>query len=98
MTNQGIVRGNCTGNFKKYKIWGTDGNGRSTEHEDRWDRELLVARGTSPSLPVSSLKAYRVSHLLVHMGWVDFDCPTVCSILPRLMGIWKNWLSKWARW
>ena len=32
--------------------------------------------------------------------WVDldFDCYTVCLILPGLRGIWLKWLGSWARW
>ena len=35
---------------------------------------------------------YRVSHLLVDLGWVDleFECSTVCLILPGLMRIWQK--------
>ena len=31
--------------------------------------------------------------------WVDldFDCYTVCLILPGLRGIWLKWLGSWAR-
>ena len=38
---------------------------------------------------------YRVSHLVVHLGWVDFDmgCSTACQILPEL---WED-LAKVAR-
>ena len=34
------------------------------------------------------------------LGWVDlnFECSTVCPILPRLMGIWQKELGKCARW
>ena len=28
---------------------------------------------------------------------LDFECSTVCPILPRLMGIWQNWLGRRAR-
>ena len=33
---------------------------------------------------------YRVCQLLVPLGWVyfDFECSTVSTILPRLMGPW----------
>ena len=43
---------------------------------------------------------YRVSHLLVDLGWVDldFECSAVCPILPGLMGIWQKWLGSYARW
>ena len=46
------------------------------------------------------LALYRVSHLLVHLGWVDLDlrCSTVCPILPGLIGIWPKRLCSWARW
>ena len=42
---------------------------------------------------------YRVSHLLVHLGWVDFDCECspVCLILPGLMGIWQKRLIKMGK-
>ena len=41
-----------------------------------------------------------VSHLLVHLGWVDldFECSRVCQILPGLMGIRQKWRGSWARW
>ena len=34
------------------------------------------------------------------LGWVDlnFECFTVCAVLPGLMGIWQKWLDRWARW
>ena len=43
---------------------------------------------------------YRVTHLMVHSGWVDFDygCSTLCLVLPGLLGNWQNWLISWARW
>ena len=43
---------------------------------------------------------YRVTHLLMNLGWIDFDfgCSTLSLILPGLMGNWQNWLSSWARW
>ena len=43
---------------------------------------------------------YKVSHLLVHLGWVDLDfqCSTICLILPRLMGIWQKRLGSRAGW
>ena len=45
---------------------------------------------------------YRVVPLPQDLGWVDLDfgCSTVCSILPRLIGIWQKWLCScsWARW
>ena len=33
------------------------------------------------------MSVYRVSHLLVDLGWVDldFECSTVCQILPGLI-------------
>ena len=39
---------------------------------------------------------YRVTHLLANLGWVDlnFDCSTVCPILPGLVGIWQKRLGK----
>ena len=42
---------------------------------------------------------YRVSHLVVHLDWVDlkFECSTVCLILPGLVGIWQEQLGSWAR-
>ena len=38
---------------------------------------------------------YRVAHLLVNLGWVDFDlvCSPLCLALPGLMGNWQKWLS-----
>ena len=43
---------------------------------------------------------YRLTHLLMNLGWVDFNfgCYTLCLVLPGLMGNWQNWLSCWARW
>ena len=43
---------------------------------------------------------YRVTHLLANLGWVDFDfdCSTLCLVLPGLMENWQNWLSSWVRW
>ena len=40
----------------------------------------------------------KASHLLV--DWVDlnFECSTVCPILPGLVGIWQKRLARWARW
>ena len=34
------------------------------------------------------------------LGWVDFnfECSTVCLILPGLMGIWQKRLGSWAKW
>ena len=29
---------------------------------------------------------------------LDFECSTVCPILPGLMGIWQKRLGSWARW
>ena len=39
---------------------------------------------------------YMVSHLFVHRGWVDldFECSTVCQILPGKMGIRQKRLGK----
>ena len=39
-------------------------------------------------------------YLLVHLCWfeLDFECSTVCQILPGLMGSWPEWLSSWIRW
>ena len=38
--------------------------------------------------------------MLVQLGWVDldFECSTVCPILPGLKGIWQKWLGSRARW
>ena len=38
---------------------------------------------------------YKVTHLLLNLGWVDldFDCSTVCLILLGLVGIWQKRLS-----
>ena len=38
---------------------------------------------------------YRVSQLLLHLGWFDFDfgCFNACLILLGQMGIWQNWLG-----
>ena len=43
---------------------------------------------------------YRVFHPLVDLGWddLDFECSTVCPILPGLKGIWQKRLGSWARW
>ena len=34
------------------------------------------------------------------VGWVDinFDCSTVCPIVPGMMGIWQKPLGSWTRW
>ena len=42
---------------------------------------------------------YRVFHPLVDLGWddLDFECSTVCPILPGLKGIWQKRLGSWAR-
>ena len=39
---------------------------------------------------------YRVAHLVADLGWLDldFECSTVCPILPGLMGIWQKGLGK----
>ena len=29
---------------------------------------------------------------------MGFECSTVCTVLPRLMGIWQKRMDKWARW
>ena len=41
---------------------------------------------------------YRVSHLPVHLVWVDvyFECSTVCPVLPGLIGIWQKQQGKRA--
>ena len=43
---------------------------------------------------------YRVTLVVAHLGWVDFDFShsTVCPILLGQMGIWQNWLYSWAKW
>ena len=45
-------------------------------------------------------RIYRVAHLVADLGWVDldFECSTVCPILPGLMGIRQMGLGKYARW
>ena len=58
-------------------------------------RHPILLRALSQSL----LKFYPIgclSHLLVHMGWVDFDlgCSTICPILFGQMRIWQNWLCR----
>ena len=52
-----------------------------------------------PCNPSRSYIKYRVTHLLVNLGWVDFDfgCSILCLVLPGRMGNWQNWLSSWAR-
>ena len=39
-----------------------------------------------------------MSHLVVRLGWVDFDlgCSTACQILPGLWGIRQKWPAEWA--
>ena len=46
------------------------------------------------------LSKYRVSHLVVHLGWVDldFECSTVCPFLLGPMRIWQKRLGSWASW
>ena len=43
---------------------------------------------------------YRVSHLVLHLGWADFGLgySTTCQIMPGLWGIWQKWLGSWATW
>ena len=38
--------------------------------------------------------------LLVDLSWVnsDFECSTVCLLLPGLMEIWQKRLGNWVRW
>ena len=59
------------------------------------------ATPSSASRPPKSfpLRLYRVTHLLVNLGWVDFNfgCYTLCLVLPGPMRNWQNWLSCWAR-
>ena len=33
------------------------------------------------------------------LGWFDlnFECSTVCPILPGLIRIWQRWLGSWTR-
>ena len=47
---------------------------------------------------VSYKQLCRETHLLAHLGWVDFEsgCSTLCLVLPGLIGNWQNWLSSWA--
>ena len=42
----------------------------------------------------------RVNLVDVDPGWVDlyFGCSIACQILLRQMGIWQNWLDRWAKW
>ena len=40
---------------------------------------------------------YRVIHLVVGCVNLNFECSTVCPILPGLMGIWQKRLGRWAR-
>ena len=63
--------------------------------------ESFKCKNCSPALdPISFAGLYRVTHLLANLGWVDldFDCSTLCLVLPGLLGNWQNWLSSWARW
>ena len=41
-----------------------------------------------------------VTLLVGDIDWVDYDfCQaSVCQVLSRQMGVWQNWLGKWARW
>ena len=43
---------------------------------------------------------YRVSHLLVNLGWVnsEFESSTVCQVLLGLMRICQKCLASLARW
>ena len=43
---------------------------------------------------------YRVSHLLVDLGWVgiDFSCANICPVLLGLLGIWQKRLCSRVRW
>ena len=52
------------------------------------------------SLDCKTSTQYRVAHLVADLGWVDldFECYTVCPILPGLIGIWPKGLVKWVRW
>ena len=55
---------------------------------------------TVPVTRILAAKMYRVSHLVVHLGWVDFKflCSTTCQILLQMSGIWQKWLGSWATW
>ena len=45
-----------------------------------------------------SWRKYRVAHLVADLGWVDldFDCSTVCPILPGLIRKQQKGLGNWA--
>ena len=48
----------------------------------------------------NGLLLYRVSHLVEHVGWVDFafGCSTTCQILPGLWGILQKCTGSWTTW
>ena len=48
---------------------------------------------------ISVCTAYRVTLVVAHLGWVNYDFghSTVCLVLLGQMGIWHNWLYSWAR-
>ena len=58
------------------------------------------SKSTQPRYLERRRTLFRVSNLLAHLEWVDldFECSTVCPILPGLMVIWQKGLGSRARW
>ena len=64
-----------------------------------WKIDLEDYFGTASRVRICLVKVlhcmYMVSYLLMDLGWVDYDfeCFTVCPILPGLTGIWQKRLG-----
>ena len=95
--------------LKELREWMRDPEGRlgrpvsvhdTSEKEFKKKRkEYQVSQMLSVGFVQPRRLAYRVSHLLVDLGWVGyFECSTVCPILLGLVEIWQKRLGSWTRW